>query len=259
MSKLFESAQVGSFMYMWGYADAVDNRPHSPGLLVNSQNVLDHLVGDLFGAVNPSRDEAKTERRWFLAEFKRERNGFYQEVHYKNAKPHRRALYSHLREDFKCRQLARFGHFAIWGDDENELIIEPYAHAVRPGPAGGPGPGLHELDTASVQHPFMPFYRALHMAQMRRHYMDVNFYGQGLGLPCASMQKYLACMLQFCVPLPTSPTIINRAAQQLLFGFTEADASSGLALTSFEGLLSACARFAAKTQPPKQRLPHNEK
>lgn len=244
MSMQYESSQVGAFMYMWGFSDARSGIVKPSGLLANSQNKLDHLIGDLLGAINVSES---LERRWFLAEFKRDRKGFYEEVHLKKAKPHRQALYRHLRCDDGCRDLARFGHFAVWGNINDQLVIEPYAHAVGPGPAGGPGPGLHPLDYASMKAEFEPFYKNLHDPLMDRFVSNEDLYGAGLGLPTSGMQKYLRCMLQFAIPLPTSPSIIAKSAQHLLFGYTQSSGSSELVLTSYEGIWDSCNRFTTMT------------
>jgi hypothetical protein len=154
-------------------------------------------------------------------------------------------LYQHLRSDVKCRNYARYGHFAIWGNDKDELVVEPYAHAVGPGPAGGPDTNWHELDFASFKSSFEDLYSNLHNPDMNLFSQNSELYGAGLGLPVASMQEYLKCILQYCIPLPTSPGIINNTAHQLLVGYTQANGPCALALASFEGLIVSCARFAA--------------
>ena len=164
MTIIYESGAAGAFMYMWGYHDAQHNVTVPPGLLLNNQNPLDMLLGDLFGAVTPKAavpagvapavPPVQPQRRWFIAELKQDRDGFYNEVHSSKAKSHRSGLYAHLRADQVCRNLSRTGHFAIWHQIEG-IVITPYAHTVGPGPAGGPwpGPGVHELDANNFIRP----------------------------------------------------------------------------------------------------------
>jgi hypothetical protein len=247
MTVLYESGLAGAFMYMWGYQDALHNVPVAPGLLLNSQNTLDNLIGDLFGAISAGEDST---RRWFLAELKQDHAGFHDEVHGTKAKPHRTALYTHLRADKFCRDLARFGHFAVWYEEPQDVLIAPYAHAVGPGAMALPGQGFHELNHASFTSGFDVFYKNLHEPDLTRFYMNELLYGPGLGLPIEGMQAYLQCILQFCVPLPTTPALAAAAAAELIFGYVDRGGGAVLAKGTFEGLLASCAAFAATVTAP---------
>lgn len=250
MTFLFESAIAGAFMYSWGYQDAMRGVLVPPGLLINPQNTLDQLIGDLFGSVTPSVPgelPASTERRWFIAELKQDEKGFHTEVHTGAAKPARAALYAHLRSDDECRNLARFGHFAVWLEDD-EIVAAPYAHTVGPGSYQGSGPFAHELDNHSFKAKFKPFYDALCEPDMHRFWGNKLNYGAGLGLPQEGMQEYLKCMLQFSVPPQAHSDMVEQAATQLLFGHA-APGGAVISVGTFEGLLASCAKFMATVAP----------
>ncbi|MDL5039399.1 hypothetical protein QRD40_24010 [Comamonas sp. Y6] len=77
------------------------------GLVGNSQNPLDHLVGDVLGRTSMGR--------YFIIEFKRQAIGFLEEVDLQIGKPDRAALLCHLQFDDDCQTLSSKGHFgAHW-------------------------------------------------------------------------------------------------------------------------------------------------
>lgn len=223
---LYESTLVGAFNYLWGYFDARANLPSMPALISNSQNPLDSLLGDLIGNVDG---------RYFLIEFKQQRNGFFDEVHSASAKQSRKALYAHLRHDSTCRQLARTGHFAAWAT--TDLIFAPYAHTVGPGSlANG---DYHELDYKSFETDFQSFYGEICNKNQEPFYMNNLVFAHGLGISAAGMHEYLECVLSF-MPEVMAPS----AEVNALFGFWNPQNSGLIAIpTSFDGLLSTFSAF----------------
>ena len=232
---LYESALVGAFNYLWGHRDASVGKPPSMAILSNAQNPLDHLLGDMLG---------KVEGRYFLIEFKAEVSGFFDEVHAKDAKPARSNLYRHLRTDFECRKLARFGHFGAWSN--GAFRIAPYAHAV--GPGNFAGKEYHELDYASFEADFDEFYADINCADVTPFGQDDSLYSSGLGLPADAMLDYLECILQQ-FPGVVAPTEEANA----IFGFWSPATDSVVAVpTSFEGLLSSLEEVKRLTQKPTE-------
>ncbi len=189
----YESHLVGLFMQMWGRREGMGTEPAS--LLNNAQNPFDHLLGDICGEVRS---------RYFLMEFKESRKGFYEEVKPNSAKPHRTALYAHLKSDLRCRRIARFGHFAGYLSDEtNELAFEPYAHSIATIKAKEEVTSAclqldyqwEELEYRSWTMNFNALYDSLHTP-------DLTLFGQsspwlfasGLGVPEADLEEYVKCM-----------------------------------------------------------------
>lgn len=229
---LYESALVGAFNYLWGYRDASLGKSPSMAILSNAQNPLDQLIGDMLGNV---------EGRYFLIEFKAEVSGFFNEVHAKNAKPARSNLYRHLRTDFECRKLARFGHFGAWSN--GSLRIAPYAHAV--GPGNFAGKQYHELDYASFEADFDKFYDYINCPDVTPR---DSLYASGLGLPADAMLHYLECILQQ-FPGVMAPSEEANA----IFGFWSPATASVVAVpTSFEGLLWLFEEVKRLTQKPTE-------
>lgn len=264
MSTLHESNLVGSFMYLWGYRDARAGKTEPPGLLVQAQNTLDHIVGDLFGATGATDFG---HRRCFIIEFKRDLNGFSKEVRGSKAKAHRTALYQHLRNDSSCRKLAKFGHFGAYADG-NDLVLVEYANAVGPDletlKRESP-PHRYDLDYPSPAFKFDLLYKELNetlVEPLHPHSKDPknslfytegdpHLYRKGLGLSVPSMQAYLRCMVQFCLKEGVQATeqSVKSAAHELIFGVS-GKKSTLLAMGSFEGLLKACARYKMTVSPP---------
>lgn len=228
---IYESAVVGVFNYLWGYRDAIDKKKPSMPFLTNAQNPLDELIGDMFG---------NCEGRFFLIEFKAERAGFFDEVHGRKSKIARTMLYRHLRNDFSCRKLALFGHFAGWSN--GTIQIAPYAHTVGPGSLVGNK--YHELDSKRWEWGFDRFYEHITWPDVRKSVFDDEFYGDGLGIPANSMLAYLECVLAG-FPNVVSPTDEANA----IFGFVSNNANSVVLVpTSVEGLLISLTRVKNLTQ-----------
>ena len=132
--QLFESSMVSSFIYMCGYEDHKAGRQRSDSVyLANQQNKFDQLFGDLFG---------DTGGRFFVIEFKREREDFQKEITGAKAKPMRVALYNELWKDpdhvisrvsNSTWALGRAGHFGAYREHDR-LKIEAYGRAVHPKP-----------------------------------------------------------------------------------------------------------------------------
>jgi len=68
MVDLYESAIAGAFMYRFGFFDG-EKGLGGVNLLLNAQNPLDEMLGDLIGEVEGNSQEAS---RYFLVEFKRD-------------------------------------------------------------------------------------------------------------------------------------------------------------------------------------------
>lgn len=189
----YESQLVGLFMQMWGRHEGRGTEPAS--LLNNAQNPFDHLFGDICGEVR---------FRYFLMEFKASRSGFAEEVKPNSVKPHRTALYAHLKTDRKCRKIARFGHFAGYLSAETDaLAFEPYANSIATITIAGevasaclePHYQWDELDYRSWTINFNRLYDLLNTS-------DLTLFGQsspwlfasGLGVPEADLEEYVKCM-----------------------------------------------------------------
>lgn len=228
---LYESALVGAFNYMWGYRDAIAGKPASMTMLSNAQNPLDHLLGDLIG---------KVEGRYFLIEFKTAEDGFFDEVHGKSIKLARANLYGHLRTDFECRKLARFGHFGAWSN--GALQFAPYAHAV--GRGGYPSTPNHELNHASFKADFEKFYAEINCSDLTPFGQDAALYANGLGLPANAMFDYVECILQHF------PDVVDASEEaKAIFGFWSPVTASVVAVpTTIEGLLQSFEEVKRLTQ-----------
>lgn len=130
--QLFESSMVSSYIYMCGFEDAKRNRPRNENIyLANQQNKFDQLFGDLFG---------DTGGRFFLIEFKRERDDFEKEITGYKPKPMRVALYNSLwadpdqtigRVSNSTWALGRACHFGAYRENDR-LKFEAYGRAVHP-------------------------------------------------------------------------------------------------------------------------------
>ena len=216
--KLFESSLVSAFIYMCGYEDAKEGRERNESAyLANQQNKFDKLFGDLFGQVDS---------RFFIIEFKRERNLFEQEVAGGKAKPLRVGLYNAFWEacenpkqrDDLTWALGRFGHFGAYEQD-SELRFEAYGSAVhRPNEVNALTPEASEYLKLHGSAPFtffppidfQSFYDAVNADRGTRsnsqgaHWTNnadqdkfYPFYSTGLGLPASSFRSYLDTMLSF--------------------------------------------------------------
>jgi hypothetical protein len=237
---LYESALVGAFNYLWGHRDARAGKPPSMAILSNAQNPLDHLLGDMLGVVDG---------RYFLIEFKATSSGFHDEVHATNAKPARRSLYQHLRNDSECRTFARFGHFGAWSD--GDLRFAPYAHVVGPGRFSNNQ--WHELDYASFEADFNKFYADINCQDLTLFEQDRSLYAHGLGIPADAMLSYLECILQ-----QFSGVIAPKAEANAIFGiWCPANGSVKIVPTSMEGLLWSLEEMRRLTQKSTPTPPAN--
>lgn len=198
-SENYESQLLGLFMQLWGRTEGRNSEAAT--LLTNAQNPFDNWFGDVCGVVR---------HRYFLIEFKRTRSGFLEEVKIGSAKPHRTALYKHLRNDEVCRKIARFGHFAAYQEDAGLLAFEPYAHSVAPRlPAKElikdvllSSVSSFELDYPAWTLNFGKFYDALHERDLSLHHQSPPWlFRNGLGIPEADLEHYVLCMyshLEYC-------------------------------------------------------------
>lgn len=199
---MYESNFVFHFARLWGYEEGRAGRGFEARLIGNSQNRFDELIGDVAG---------QSGKRFFLIEFKRTRDGFLKEVEGSHLKPHRRALYEHLKVDATCRKFARFGHWGGYADSDGNLFFEPYAHAMVPidGRAleahrkrlraeweAGVRHVPHELDTRSSVICFNDFFGAATDRDIALWDQDKRLFGEGLGIPKETLQWYVECMYQ---------------------------------------------------------------
>ena len=191
-SENYESQLVGLFMQLWGRREGSDSEPAT--ILTNAQNPFDSWFGDICGAVR---------HRYFLIEFKQTRAGFLDEVKPGSAKPHRTALYQHLRTDEVCRKIARFGHFAAYQSDSNLLAFEPYAHSIAPrrlkaeliDDSLSSAVPTFELDYTAWTHNFGKFYDALNECDLTLYHESSPWlFRNGLGIPEADLEDYVLCM-----------------------------------------------------------------
>lgn len=190
---MYESHYTHHFFRLWGAREGAKGITPETVLLGNSQNDFDAKFGDLAGQVG---------LRYFLVEFKTDRAGIAQETGI-TGKPHRHALYQHLRTDSDCQLLASVGHFA--GYPENGLLaFEPYGHAVaqrqsRKDIVDGvmlDNKPWHALDYARTPLSFDGFYDALNDTDMTLSVTPSGFFSNGLGLPLEKFEEYIACMYQ---------------------------------------------------------------
>lgn len=217
----YESQVVFEFARLWGRHEVKfwASTDVQARLLGNAQNDFDSLLADVAGNAGT---------RFFLIEFKRERKGFRQEAIAKSGKPHRQALYQHLQSDHTCRQLARFGHFGAYVNEDGSLVFEPYAHAVA-APAIREtivrqtlGTDWHELDYQSFKISFTDFFWAVSCISDERYSQNVGLFKDGLGLPDESFKQYVACMYQhlesveqpagncmLCIVDPSSKSVVR--------------------------------------------------
>ena len=190
---MYESHYTHHFFRLWGAREGADGLRPDTVLLGNSQNDFDAKLGDLAGKVG---------LRSFLVDFKLERAGSAQAASV-TGKPHRHALYQHLRNDSSCQQMANVGHFAAYPEDA-VLAFEPYAHAVAPRQSRKDivdGIMLqdrpwHALDYSRSPISFDAFYDLLNAQDDTPSQMHPDYYGDGIGLPRKKFEEYIACMYQ---------------------------------------------------------------
>lgn len=190
---MYESHYTHHFFRLWGAREGAQGINPDTVLLGNSQNDFDAKFGDLAGQAG---------LRYFLVEFKTDRAGIAQEVGV-TGKPHRHALYQHLRNDSDCELLASVGHFAGYAED-GLLAFEPYGHAVAPRQSRKDivegvllkNKPWHALDYARTPLTFDAFYNALNHADAGLSVTPPGFFSNGIGLPLAKFEEYIACMYQ---------------------------------------------------------------
>ena len=191
----YESQVVFEFARLWGRHEikfwASNDAPAR--LLGNAQNDFDSLLADVAGNAGT---------RFFLIEFKRERKGFRQEAIAKSGKPHRQALYQHLRADQKCRQFARAGHFGAYVNEDGSFVFEPYAHAIAESASREAivrkalDTEWHKLDYQSFNISFEDFFGGVSCISDERFGENAMLFKEGLGLPEESFEQYVRCMYQ---------------------------------------------------------------
>jgi hypothetical protein len=236
-SESYESHLVGLFMQLWGRQEGVCSEPAT--LLNNAQNPFDHWFGDICGQV---------QYRYFLIEFKRSRDGFFDEVKVGSAKPHRTSFYQHLRTDEACRQISRIGHFAAYQADNDLLAFEPYAHSVVPKASKkdvvksvlSSSAPYCELDYQAWTFGFLRFYNELHESDLSLHHQSSpTLFGKGLGIPELALEQYVSCMYSHVEDGTTDSGLILLGAFNLSTGKLKA-----LALPPFKMVVALKEKFA---------------
>lgn len=217
MTDLYESAIAGDFMYGFGYLDALEGFHADANLILNAQNTLDTLIGDLFGEVL-----APSGARYFLIEFKQKLvgvAGFGSEW----SKASKRSLLWHLLYDYDCLELSVVGHFGVWLS-RNLLRAAPYICAVN----GAHGKG-GRWGTAW---------------QLRR-----DLRAGILGLTSPEMADYLACMFAH----HAAP---QAQATALAFGKASAGGAVTIAMGTFSSLEDSLSRIGRLHRDmPRPRRP----
>lgn len=192
-SSNYESQLVGLFLQLWGRAEGKEYNPAA--ILNNAQNPFDNWFGDICGQVN---------FRYFLIEFKADREGFLEEVQIGSQKPHRTALYQKLELDPDCQQIANHGHFSAYSDEKLSLLaFETYANSAKPISATSETLGIdfdankpeYNLIFKSQAINFREFYKNLHEEDLSLRNPDSPWiFQKGLGIPEADLERYINCM-----------------------------------------------------------------
>lgn len=160
---VYESASAGAFMRRWGWEEAgkflVFDAVAGDALMLNAQNIYDLLFGDIAAAIDG---------RFFIAEFKRDRDGFQSEL---KTKPLRQTMIDHMKDakGVDCRELGDRGHFAIYPDG-TDFSVETYFSAVDP-----------VISQGAIK-TFKEFFTAIH--------------GGTLGLEESEFYRYIECALR---------------------------------------------------------------
>ena len=192
---MFESNYTCHFFRLWGYEEGKKGIQPQDALLGNMQNDFDAKFGDVCAEVGV---------RYFIIEFKADREGFRKEVS-PSGKMHRAHLYQHLRKDATCRAIARQGHFGAYADSRRQLVFEPYAHCVAATQSKSeiaaerlsqnPEP-WHELNYQGWISDFKKLYRSIAEAGADLSELAPGFYKDGLGITKAHLEDYIQCMYQ---------------------------------------------------------------
>jgi hypothetical protein len=189
-------------------------------LLLQSQNKLDHLLGDLFGTV-----QSGDVTRWFAAEFKRDAASFPDEL---RTKKNRRELVDALYnvaadDDFRA---SKHAHLAVWLNDLGEVRWSFYV----PTAAGTPSPGSWT---------FEDLYRGLHRTNAA---LDGSgkLYLKGAGVPRSTMREHLERMMQAESAAKGSQTNTASEADYLMFGVVAPGFVPQLVSVRFANLIARC-------------------
>lgn len=218
--ELYESEVSGMFMYLWGFYDA-SKKMATPGLLQQSQNRLDHLIGDLFGQVPATVDVT----RWFLAEFKTDKGSFPEEV---RTKRHRLELLDELYNvaspaDFRA---SKHSHLAIWLNQEGEIRWSFYP----PTATAAPNPASWS---------FQELYRGMHETDGSLD-SSGKLYVRGSGVPKTTMCEHLERMMN--AKASSKGMAVNGAAEAdyLMLGKVTPGYAPQIVTTKFADLVDRC-------------------
>jgi len=192
---MFESNYTCHFFRLWGYEEGRKGIPLQDSLLGNMQNDFDSKLGDVCAEVGS---------RYFIIEFKADREGFSQEVA-PSGKVHRHHLYQHLLNDSRCRSIARQGHFGAYADSQHQLAFEPYAHCpakiktatqILEDRLGSIQTPWHELNYQSFIADFNKFYRSITEESPNLSEFVPGFFASGLGITKEHLEEYIQCMYE---------------------------------------------------------------
>ena len=207
---MFESNYTCHFFRLWGYEEGKKNIPLQDALLGNMQNDFDAKLGDVCAEIGS---------RYFIIEFKTNREGFRKEVS-PSGKVHRAHLYQHLKNDSFCRSIARQGHFGAYADPKHQLVFEPYAQCseevktkdkiVAERLDNNPEP-WNELNYQAWVADFGNFYKSITEANLDFSELNPGFFAHGLGITKDHLEEYIQCMYEHLhsVEVDTGETILG--------------------------------------------------
>jgi len=228
---LYESHLVGFFNYYWGYEDKKNKKAFNALILSNAQNSFDALFGDVIAA---------TGERYFLIEFKKERNAFAKEIRGSKPKPARQEFYKLMKEHSSstCAQASQFAHFGAYADDKNKILFESYFSAVATQKTKetlikevfSSDYVHHSIDYANKPCDIDGFYEYMNCPSREIVGFSKNLYGDGMGVPKDTFVQYLQCMLNTI----TAQQPLNGGT--LILGRTSPTSGANLVFTSFNSL-----------------------
>jgi hypothetical protein len=250
---MYESTIAGAFLYTWGAHDQFRERIGQNAVISNSQNPLDHLLGDMV---------MRTDDRWFIAELKQDEDGFKKEVWETTTaagspsgivpKPHRRDFLLDLGDpqySFKAVHYSSRAHFAVWVKS-NDFQIAEYAFKAAPGlrspKHSPPHPNsvcIKRLSTPSFYNfirgttlRFSDFYDEVTLKNPTRHPLCEGIFSHGLGVPYKTIEKYIELLVKH------EQNSTNAALDaSIILGHVSASGSAPfqpICGSSFEGLLN---------------------
>ncbi|MCU1218617.1 hypothetical protein ACNJRW_04165 [Stenotrophomonas maltophilia] len=177
---MYESTLAGAFFYLWGAHDYQQRRVGRNAIVLNAQNPLDNLLGDLVGKTDSGR--------WFIAELKRLESGFPQEL---IAKPHRANFLNWLASSTIDSQVSSRAHFAVWAHN-NDFRVSEYAATADPALFAPTPTNLMR----AVAIGFRDFYDEVNIRTRSKHPVCSQILSHGLGVPGPAMVNYIMNLIR---------------------------------------------------------------